>query len=702
MAKGELLLEVRCEEIPARMLRPALAELESTVLAGLEELDLAPNSSTVHFTPRRLCLILKGLPAGEPDRRIREVGPPASVAFDDDGQPTPAALGFAKRCGVEADALQRVKLDKGEYLAVELERPGRSMPELLSELLPRAIAGLTWPKPMRWGGGQGPWVRPIHGIVALFEGEVVPFELFGIASGAETRGHPVLSPKVFKVRGAADYRRKLKRRHIEVDFEVRRDRLAEGMTQQAADLDGVVVEDAELLDKLASICEIPGVIAGSFDEDFLSLPREVLVTSLRDHQSAFGVADGDDLRPVFLTVMDRPDDPAGRVRAGNEWVVEARLADGRFFFDEDRKATLEEHAKRLDRLTFHVKLGSYAEKTQRIRQLVQGLCDTLEWSKEKPAADEAAKLLKADLTTEMVKEFTSLQGIVGGVYARADGAAEPVWRAIYDQYMPASSSDRVPRGRVGLVCGIADRIDTLVGIFGLGLRPTGSRDPFGLRRAAQGLVRMVLEADLALDLDLVAAQSVLLYGERLERHRDEVLSDLRPFLEDRVRHLLGLEGYAYDEIEAGLAVGFGNLPDLRSRVDALHGMRNDRDFLAVVLSAKRIANILKDTQEQSFREELLKDEAERALFRASRDLRAEVEAAEAKGDYAECLRRIAEFADVLEHFFAEVLVMDENRELRQNRIALLQSIQRTLSRTAKLTEMVVDRAELRKGSEDGE
>jgi glycyl-tRNA synthetase beta chain len=248
-----------------------------------------------------------------------------------------------------------------------------------------------------------------------------------------------------------------------------------------------------------------------------------------------------------------------------------------------------------------------------------------------------------------------------------------------------------------MACGIADRIDTLVGIFGLGLKPTGSRDPFGLRRAAQGLVRIALEARLPLDLDLVAARAVLLYGDRLERSGEELLSDLRPFLQDRVRHVLGLEGFAYDEIEAGLAVGSGNLPDLAARVRALHGMRDDRGFLAVVLAAKRIANILKDTQEHSFREERLKVDAERALFKASRELRAEVEAAESQGAYDECLRSVASFADVLERFFAEVLVMDENRDLRLNRIALLQSIQRTLSRTARLTEMVVDRAELRKG-----
>jgi glycyl-tRNA synthetase beta chain len=699
MPKGELLLEVRCEEIPARMLAPAITELEAGVRDALTAVGLAPSSTAASFTPRRLWLEFKGLPRREADRRTQEVGPPVSVSFDQAGEPTPAAIGFAKRCGVGPQALRRVALDKGEYVAVDLEVEGRATSDVLAEILPAKIAALNWPKTMRWGSGEGPWVRPVHGLVALFEGEVVPFTLFGIESGDTTCGHPVLSPRPFVVRSATDYRAKLKRRRIEVDFDARRNRIAAGLNELATALGGEVTQDSELLDKLTAICEIPGVVSGVFDEEFLKLPHEVLVTSLRDHQSAFGVRDGDALLAAFLTVMDRPSDPAGRVSAGNEWVVAARLADARFFLQEDRKRSLGEHAKDLDNLTFHVKLGSYGEKSERVRQLVQSLCDELGWAKQRQAAETATALLKADLTTEMVKEFTSLQGVVGGVYARADGAKEEVWQAIYDQYLPVAATDGIPRGRVGIVCGIADRIDTLVGIFGLGLKPTGSRDPFGLRRAAQGLVRIVLESGLPIDLDLVAAQAALLYGERLERHRDEVLSDLRPFLEDRVRHLLGLEGYAYDEIEAGLAVGFGNLPDLKARVRALHDMRNDRGFLAVVLAAKRIANILKDTKEQEFREDLLKEDAENALFAASRDLRAEVEAAEANRAYDLCLRSIAEFADVLERFFTEVLVMDENRELRQNRIALLQSIQRTLSRTARLTEMVVDRAVLRKGRE---
>ncbi len=697
MAKGELLLEVRCEEIPARMLQPALAQLESEVVDALSALGLAPRKSDAYFGPRRLCLILRGLPAAEADERVREVGPPARVAFDEAGAPTAAALGFAKRCGVAPEALERVSLEKGDYVAVEIEKKGRPTPDVLAEILPPRIAGLNWPKTMRWGSGEGPWVRPIHGIVALFEGEIVPFDLFGITSGRTTVAHPVLSRKPFVVRGAADYRRKLQRRHVEVDFEARRNRLAAAIQSKAKEMGGVVVEDSELLDKLSSICEIPGVIGGAFDASYLELPREVLIVSLRDHQSAFTLQSEGELMPGFLTVMDRIDDPEGKVRAGNEWVVDARLADARFFLQEDRKSSLAEHAGALSSLGFHVKLGSYAEKSQRIRQLAQILCEELGWARERKAAEDAAGLLKADLTTEMVKEFTSLQGVIGGIYARQDGAAEEVWQAVSDQYLPAALSDPIPRGKAGIVCGLADRVDTLVGFFGLGMMPSGRGDPLGLRRAGQGLVRIVLDADLPLDLDLLAARAVLLYGDRLERGGDDVLNDLRPFLEDRVRHLLRAEGFAYDEIEAGLAVGFGNLPDLRARVNALHGMRGERDFLSVVLAAKRIASILKDTQEHVFREDLLKEDAERDLFRASRELRAEVESAEGKGAYEECLRSIARFADVLEQFFNAVLVMDENRDLRQNRIALLQSIQRTLSRTARLTEMVVDRAELRKG-----
>lgn len=701
MAGGEFLLEVRAEEIPARMLAPAMAELAAALAADLAGRDLAAEIETA-FTPRRLVLVARGLADREPDREERVVGPPAAVAFDAAGEPTKAALGFAARCGVAPADLERVATDKGEYLAATVRTAGRPTAEVLAEAVPRALAALAWPKTMRWGSGYGPWVRPVHGLVALFAGEVVAFALFGVAAGAETVGHPVLSPAPFAVKGFADYRRKLGRRGVEIAPAKRRAALLEAMTAAAAELGGELVEDDELLDKLAAICEVPGVLVGAFDEAFLELPREVLIASLRDHQSALtvegppaGKRGGRSLLPRFLTVMDRPDDPAGRVRAGNEWVVAARLADARFFYREDRQTPLAERARRLGQLSFHEKLGSYADKAERIAALTRMLVEELGWDGDLDDAVAAAGLLKADLTSEMVKEFTSLQGVVGGLYAREEGQPEAVWQAIYDQYRPAATDDPLPRGRVGRVTALADRIDTLVGIFGLGLVPTGSRDPFGLRRAAQGAVRIALEGGLPLDLDLVAARAALLYGDRLERSGEEVLEALRPFLYDRIRHLLGLQGYAYDEIEAALKVGGSNLPDLAARVDAVHKVREEEAFLSVVLAAKRIVNIVKDHPEYPLEEEALVEDAERALHAAFAALKSDIEAAAAAHEYERALHRIADLAPVLDRFFIEVLVMDEDRRLRRNRIALLQSIQRVISRTARLTEVVVDRAEHR-------
>jgi glycyl-tRNA synthetase beta chain len=698
MPRGEYLLEVRSEEIPARMLEPGLRELATRVFEELMARGLGPREVETGFTPRRLVLILSGLPEREPDREEQVMGPPVRAAFGADGAPTPALLGFAKRTGLEPDQLARVKTDKGEYLAATRKIEGRATRDVLAEIVPRVLTGISWAKTMRWGSGEGPWVRPVHGVVSLLDGEVVPFELFGIAAGDESEGHPTLSPAVFGVSSVEEYRRHLAARAIEVRPAERNRMLHEAMLSRAEALGGRLVEDPALLDKLTAICEIPGVMEGRFGDAFLELPAEVLSTSLRDHQSALTVAapNGDGkLLPYFLTVMDRPDDPIGRARSGNEWVVAARLADARFFYGEDRKLPLAERAEQLQRLNFHDKLGSYATKTERIVALSAAICDQLGWGAEKPQAVDAARLLKVDLTTEMVKEFTSLQGIMGGIYAREEGMPEGVWQAIYDQYMPASADDRIPRGRAGQVVGLADRMDSLVGIFGLGLIPTGSRDPFGLRRAAQGVVRIALEGGLPVDLEAVAAKAASLYGDRLTRSPEQILEDLRPFLADRIRYILGLAGYAYDEIEAALAVGVSNLPDLRARVDALHKVREEAAFLSVVLAAKRIANIVKDAAEAPLDESLLEEPAERELAEAFQGLRSDIEEAAAAGDYERCLRRIANLAPVLDRFFVEVLVMAEDPQVRRNRIALLQAIGRAVSRTARLTEVVVDKAEAR-------
>ena len=693
MPRGEFLLEVRAEEIPARMLEPGVRSLATRLFEELMARGLTPREVVSGFTPRRLVLTLKGLKAKEPDREEELAGPPAKIAYDGDGQPTRALLGFAKKAGLEPEGLERRSTDKGDYLFATRSISGRPTSEVLAELVPRLLTEISWPRAMRWGAGVGPWVRPVHGIVALFEGEVVPFSLFGVGSGDRTVGHRVLSPAPFSVKGATDYQRKLKRRGIVVGFTERRDELLEAMNGHAAELGGTLVEDAALLDKLASICGTPGVIAGAFDSEFLKLPREVLIASLRDHQSALTVEAEGVLLPAFLTVMDRADDPSGRVRAGNEWVVAARLSDARFFWETDKKTPLGERRTSLAALTFQESLGSYADKTDRIRELAKVICRELGWNDIVDAVSEAANLLKADLTCEMVKEFTSLQGVMGGVYAREEGYPEAIWQAVYDQYTAASSDSGTPRGRVGRVAALADRIDTVVGIFGVGMIPTGSKDPFGLRRAAQAAVRIVLDGKLEVDLGMLAGKAVRLYGDRLTESDEATQASVRTFLADRVRYLLGRRGYAYDEIEAGLAVAGSSLPDLEARVAALNRVRDQESFLDIVLAAKRIENIVREADEATLDVELLAEPAERDLHGAFTVLRTETAEAEENRDYDLSLSKIAEFSAVLDRFFVEVLVMDENLELRRNRIALLQAIQRVLSRTARLTEMVVDRSE---------
>ncbi|HEX4953141.1 MAG TPA: glycine--tRNA ligase subunit beta [Thermoanaerobaculia bacterium] len=692
---GELLLEVRAEEIPARMLEPATRELATRVFEELVARSLAPAEVETGFTPRRLVLVMKGLPAGEPDSEEQVMGPPVAVAYAADGSATPALAGFAKRLGLAPGDLQRVATERGEYVAAVQRKVGRPTREVLAEILPKILAALPWAKTMVWGQGYGPWVRPVHGLVALLEGEVVPFELFGITAGRTTCGHPVLSPEPFEVAGVAEYRARLAALGLEVRPAERARLLAERMKTAAVQRGGAPVSDPALLDKLAAICEIPGVIEGGFDAAFLALPREVLATSLRDHQSAFAVESEGRLLPYFLTLMDRPDDPIGRVRSGNEWVVAARLADARFFHQEDAKRSLVERAADLERLTFHVKLGSYADKGRRLVALSRFLCEELDWREEIPAAEEAAHLLKVDLTTEMVKEFTSLQGIMGGLYAREQGHPEAVWQAIYDQYTPASVEDSVPRGRAGKVVALADRFDLLAGIFGLGLIPSGSRDPFGLRRAALGAVRILLEGDLPLSLEGAFTRAVELYGEKLAQKPAEVLANLRPFVADRLRYVLGLAGYTYDEIEAGLAVGVASLPDLKARVEAVHRLREGKGFLSLVLAAKRIANILKDAPSGEVDASLLAEPAERELHEVWRRLDREVAEAATARRYAQCLERTLELGPALDRFFVEVLVMAEDPAVKANRLALLGALQATLERTARLTEVVVDRAEHR-------
>ncbi len=678
---AEYLLELRFPELPRRRLEKATSQLATRLFEDLMGRGLGPREVVTGMTPRRLTVCLRQLPEVEPDRRQRELGPPAAEAYED-GEPTEALRGFLERAGAELDQLEEVKTERGAYLAVYREIAGRPLGEVLGELVPLALGELEWWPPVRAAGGP-------RGLLSLLDGEVLACELAGLAAGAATAGHPILSPASFEVTGFADYQSQLQELGIEVVFEARRAALEEALARRAAELGGELEGDAELAGRLAARCEIPGVVHGRFDPEHTTMPEEVVLAALARRLDAFAVRGKEDLLPVFVTAMDRADDPAGYVRAGQERAAAGCLVDARFRYDADRRLTLAERGRSLDGLDFHPRLGSYAAKAERIRELAELACGELGWDDVLAPVREAAGLLKADLTSGMVGDYPSLRGTIGGLYAREEGYVDAVWRAIYEQYQ----SRPIPRQRAGRVLAVADRLDSLVGFFGIEPAPSGSRDPFGLRRLARGLLRIVAGGEMALDLDLLAARAVLLYGELLERGAEELLRELQDFLAERRRHFLGRRGFAHDEIEAAEAIGAKDLPDLVARIQALQTVREDGDFRSLVLAAKRIFNIVKDSPEIDLRPDDLAEGAERDLHDALGPVRQAVDRAAAERQYQACLRAMFGLVPHLDRFFAEVLVMDEDETLRANRIALLQACRRVFWRIARLRAMAVEKGD---------
>lgn len=692
MGGHDYLFEVRFDELPPQIQQPAIRQLASRIFEVLMGIGLTPAEIITGATLRRLVICLKDLPSHQPAQQRQELGPPASEAYDDEGQPTAALLGFAERVGAAPEALETVETEKGPYVTALRQVGGRPCQEVLTTLVPRLLGELEVGELMRWGGGSGPWLRPVRSILSLYDGEVLPFTFCGVEAGARSTGHPHFSPRPFKVGSFAVYLQRLAKLGIEINATARHRTLEELLSAAAAALGGRLENEGALLDRLAARCEIPGVVSGRFDPVFLDLPEEVIRATLEDQNSAF-VPRGEDgaLLPAFLTVMDRPDDPEGRVRAGYERAVAGRLADARFAYQADRQTPLAERARRQAAEVVEIPRGTCGERASRLTELVTVLCGVLGWEEEKAPARQAAALLKADLTTRLVNEHGALRGVAGGVYAREEGYVEAVWQALYDQYLPLVQADPIPRGRVGRVLAVADRLDTLVGYFGNGSPPTPRRDPYRLRGVAQGLVRILIEGGLELDVDLMLARNALLYGSALAASADETVAALQPFLLERIRQVLGSRGYAFDEIEAAIAIRANNLPDLEARVAALAALRNDDSFHALVRAAKRIFNIVKDSAEHELDSGLLTEPAELALYATYETVRDEVEAAVAERRYEAALRSMEALAQGLDRFFVEVLVMDEHAERRHNRIALLQAIRRVFWRMARLKEMAVDR-----------
>ena len=690
MSGAEYLLELLCEEIPANALAAARTQLCAGFEAELRDAALAGASVRSYSTVRRLVVHVAGLPELQPDREEEVTGPSVKAAFATDGSPTPAALGFAKGQGVSVDALRVVKGAKGEVIAATKLLPGRPVTEVLAEISGRVVRGLHFPKTMRWGRGEHVFVRPLHNLLAVFGKRtftsLVPFELFGVAASSATFGHRTMAPARIELEGAAGfaaYLKKLRAAGVELDPEARRAALDEKAHGLAADVSCEIRPDPELFAELVELVENPGVLRGEIAEHFLQLPEEVLVTTLRHHQKCLVLTREGHVAPYFLAVCDRSGDPQGLIRRGNEWVAGARLTDAAFFFEQDRKAPLASRRPALEKVLVHQKLGTFARKTEIVAKLAASLAAGAGAAVDTAALARACELLKADLVTAMVGEFAELQGVVGGIYARLDGEAEEVWKAVYDQYTPAGLEGALPRGPVAALAGVADRLDSLAGLFAVGEVPSGSKDPFALRRAALAVVRICAETPLACDLQGAAAEAVALRGGN-----DEATTALREFILERVRHYLTAAAGVKPEVaDAVLAAHWGTIPDDVARARALEAVRGEEAFAALAVAFKRVRNMVGKSGEGSFAAKLLRENAEVGLLAALEAAEGKVNRALKRGDVAAGLRSLASLAAPLDTFFTDVLVICDDEATKAARLALLARVEKLFLRLADVSRL---------------
>jgi len=685
-------LEIRTEEIPANALPGARRQLAEGLGAALGEAGYEGLEITVLSTNRRLAILAGGLPARQPDRAETVSGPPVSVAFGADGAPTRAAEGFARKVGLEVGQLERVATDKGEYLSASVVHEGRATTAILAERVPQVIAALRFPKTMRWGDGSRSFVRPVHGVVALLDEDVVPVELFGIVAGRTTVGHRVHAPQAVELASASEYVERMREANVLVDPAGRRAALDARAVTLAAEVSCGVRPDPALVAEHVELVEYPGLLRGRIDERFLELPPEVVVTTLRHHQKCLILErDGGGLAPHFLAVVDRADDPTGVIAQGNEWVIGARLADAEFFFREDRRNPLAEQAPKLARLEFHRVLGSLEDKAVRAGELAGWLSDRVGAGVAVDLLTRVARLCKADLVTNMVGEFPELQGIMGGHYLRLDGEPEGVWQAARDHYTPVGFEGRLPGSAEGRLVGVADRMDTLAGLFAVGEQPTGSRDPFGLRRAAQGTVRIVAEAGWSVPLDQLADRALHGVAAAAGGASEGAREALEAFLQDRVRrYLVDVVGVAGDTAEAVLGADWTLLPESVARARALDAVRFEPAFRSLALAFKRVRNITDGQPDAPVEPTLLAEPAERELYDAAVAFHDRIGPLLAERRVDDAFAAMGPLAEVLDRFFVDVLVMTDDERIRGNRIALLKLLGRDFLTLADLSKLQIE------------
>lgn len=683
---SSLLLEIGTEEIPARFLPDALQSLKENAITILNENHISFSEIKTYATPRRLALIATGLPEIQ-ESHVKEVfGPPKKIAFDANSNPTESAIKFAISQGVNVESLIVKKRDKGEYVVAMIEEKGMTVKDLLPEILKRVILSIHFSKTMRWGNGNIRFARPIHWILAMFDKDVIYFEVDGIKSSNITRGHRFLSPAPFQIEEISSYITLLRNNYVILNQEERKEIILKGIRKLAITAGGSPIEDEELLDTVNFLVEYPVPVLCSFSEEYLKLPKELLITVMKDHQKYFAIEDKEGrLINHFIVTSNTKEENAETVRIGAERVIKARFEDAKFYFDEDRKKSLHERVEDLTKVTFHDRLGSLYEKTKRIVSIAEFLAERLKPS-AKDKLTRAAWLSKTDLMTGIVREFPELQGIMGKYYALHDGEGSEIAEALREQYLPAHSGGRLPETDTGAILSIADKIDNIASFFSIGIIPTGSEDPFALRRQALGIIAIILEKGYVITLKELVDKALenLSVLKGIKEAKGEILQ----FFEQRFEPVFSEKGYSFDLIQSILPLSLNvQLKDIKGRLDALQKFKEDKEYNNFLLAIKRVNNIIPKTEIPELKVELLIEESEKKLKEKLNSIKPHLANLLKERKYYETIKLLASLTEPINEFFDHILVMDKREEIRQNRLALLKEIWRTASTIADFSKL---------------
>ncbi|VAW66239.1 Glycyl-tRNA synthetase beta chain [hydrothermal vent metagenome] len=688
MSSRDLLIETGTEELPPKALNKLSDAFAAGIEAGLKEAGIQFKKIKAYASPRRLAVLVDSVEESQADRNIEKLGPAVKAAFDKEGNPTKAAQGFARGCGVEVAELARTDTDKGERLVFRVEEKGLPTKELVADIVSQSLAKLPVPKRMRWGESDAEFVRPVHWMVMLFGHDVIDAQIMGIKSGRESRGHRFHHPEVINLQSPSDYVSRLRAPgYVMVD----RDERIESIRQQAEDaakkLGGKVLIDENLLQEVSALVEWPVAVSGDFDKDFLEVPAESLISSMQDHQKYFPVVDSSGhLLPHFITISNIESKDPAKVKDGNERVIRPRLGDAKFFWEQDNKKKLEDHIESLDKVVFQNELGSVGDKSRRVASIAEAIANAL--NENTAYAKRAGLLCKCDLMTEMVCEFSDLQGIMGRYYAINNGEPVQVADALDEQYMPRFAGDKLPAGKTGQIVSLADKLDTLLGIFSIGQKPTGEKDPFALRRAALGVLRILIECKLDLDLKVLLGYAATAYAD--QPGAEKAVNEVIGFMLGRLKVYYTSQGISVDVYDAVLALEPTRPLDFDRRIHAVNAFGKLEEAQSLAAANKRIGNILKKVEGRlptTVNVKLLAEDAEKALYEQLQSMAARVRPQLDVGDYASALKQLAGLRDSIDDFFDKVMVMVDDKALKNNRIALLAQLHGLFIETADLSRL---------------